>query len=203
MRQKMRKIKQILLIIRICFYLSCRLYFDCWDWDELMVSGFPDLNEVIQYNMVGGSGSSSSNPRWDLDLNMHPREDVEVPAEEAPELDTDVYGERDPDRIKSLLRAQLVERISQKENEIRGVIEALVQDEIKKRGPSYFYFRKLDQFVIQVIREHAQRFDPDNLENKHKAFSFLLTQIRKDTLGKKEQIKKKIQDNLLDFIVQE
>lgn len=37
--------------IRIIFPIF-GLYFDCWD--EWMVSGFPDLNEVCQYNMVRG-----------------------------------------------------------------------------------------------------------------------------------------------------
>lgn len=76
---------------------------------------------------AGASGSSSSNPRWNLDLNLHPREEVEVPAEEAPQLDMDVYGEKDQDRIKEILDFQLRDKISKKENEIRRVLEGLIE----------------------------------------------------------------------------
>jgi hypothetical protein len=170
-----------------------------------MVSGFPDFRGLCEYNMVLGSGSSSSNPRWDLDLNQHPLEDVEVPAEEAPEVEMDVYRERDPDRIQSILRAQLQRSISDKKNEIRGVLEKMVQEEIEKRkfSCSDLDFRKLDQLVSQVIREHAQRFDPDNLKHKLRSYSCLLTQLGKDTHGITSQVKTNIERNLLDFIIQE
>lgn len=83
------------------------------------VSGFPDLAEV---KMVRGSGASSSNsfPRWDIDLDLPPREEVEVPVEEAPEPDMDVYGERDPARIRAIVEAQLKERVAQKESARTG-----------------------------------------------------------------------------------
>ena len=177
-----------------------------FDWlDEFMVRGLPGLNEVCQHNMVRGSGSSGSNPRWNLDLNLHPLEDLEVPAEENPEVEIDVYREKDPDRIQSILHTQLLERISKKENEIRTVLENMVREEIGKRGFSYehFDFRKLDQLVSQVIREHAQRFDPDNPKQKLKSYSCLVTQLGKDTHGIAYQVKTNIERNLLDFIIQE
>lgn len=94
---------------------------------------------------AGASGSSSSNPRWNLDLNLHPREEVEVPAEEAPQLDMDVYGEKDQDRIKEILDFQLRDKISKKENEIRRVLEGLIEGGILKRklSSSDFDFRNL------------------------------------------------------------
>lgn len=172
-----------------------------------MVSAFPDLAEIIQYKMVRGSGASSSNPspRWDIDLNLPPREEVEVPVEKAPEPEMDVCRERDPERIKAILQAQLQERISQKESDIRKVLEDLVQAEISRRrlSRSDFDFRNLDQFVGQVIRQHAQRFDPEKLEKKHESFSRLLTQLRKDDSSINYQVKGDIERNLLDFIVQE
>lgn len=195
-------VRFFILLIRIILKIF-GVDFD-W-WDESMVSRFPGLSEVGQYNMVRGSGSSSSNPRWDLDLNLHPLEDVEVPAEEAPEVEMDVYRERDPDRIQAILHAQLLEKISIKENKIRKVLEDMVREEIQKRGFSYehFDFRKLDQLVSQVIREHGQRFDPDNLKNKLRSYSFLLTQLHRDTHGIASQVKTNIERNLLDFIIQE
>lgn len=76
------RIKLFLLILRIV-----GLHLDCWD--EWVVNGFSDFAEVIQYKMVRSSGASSSNPvpRWDIDLNLPPREEVEVPVEEATEPD--------------------------------------------------------------------------------------------------------------------
>lgn len=86
-----RKRKLLLLIVRILFQTKGIHLF--W-WDEWVVSAFPDLAEIIQYKMVRGSGASSSNPnpRWNIDLNLSPREEVLVPVEEAPEPDMDVYG---------------------------------------------------------------------------------------------------------------
>jgi hypothetical protein len=57
--------------------------------------------------------------------------------------------------------------------------------------------------VIQVIREHAQRFDPDNLKKNHRSFSCLLTKLRNETSDINYQVKRNIERNLLDFIVQE
>ncbi|KAK9982105.1 hypothetical protein SO802_035415 [Lithocarpus litseifolius] len=155
---------------------------------------------------AGASGSSSSNPRWNLDLNLHPREEVEVPAEEAPQLDMDVYGEKDQDRIKEILDFQLRDKISKKENEIRRVLEGLIEGEILKRklSSSDFDFRNLDQFVGEVIGKHAPNFAPnDPLQKKHKSISWLLTQLRKDDSSINFQVKRDIERNLLDFIVQE
>ena len=155
---------------------------------------------------AGASGSSSSNPRWNLDLNLHPREEVEVPAEEAPQLDMDVYGEKDQDRIKEILDFQLRDKISKKENEIRRVLEGLIEGEILKRkfSSSDFDFRNLDQFVGEVIGKHAPNFAPnDQLQKKHKSISWLLTQLRKDDSSINFQVKRDIERNLLDFIVQE
>ena len=50
----------------------------------------------------------------------------------------------------------------------------------------------------QVISQHAQRFDPDKLEKKHESFS-----RRKDDSSINYQVKRDIERNLLDFIVQE
>lgn len=60
MKERILKIKLLLLILRSIFQLK-GLSFYCWD--EWVVGGFPDLAEVIQYKMVRASGSSSSNPR--------------------------------------------------------------------------------------------------------------------------------------------
>lgn len=75
----LRKIKRLFILLAFLF-----LDFSCWD--RCKVSGFPDLGEIIQYKMDRGSGSSSSKPfpRWNVDLNQPPREEVEVPVEEAP-----------------------------------------------------------------------------------------------------------------------
>jgi len=59
-------------------------------------------------------------------LLKHPRE-VEVPVEEAPQLNMDVHGEKDQDRIKEILDFQLRDKISKKENEIRRVIQGLIE----------------------------------------------------------------------------
>lgn len=85
MRQSIRKIKRLLLFFIRIFFQVKGLHF--YFWDEWAVGGFSDLAEVIQYKMVRGSGASSSTPfpRWDIDINLPPREEVEVPVEEAPE----------------------------------------------------------------------------------------------------------------------
>nr|POE92796.1 hypothetical protein CFP56_06765 [Quercus suber] len=103
------------------------------------------------------SGFSSSKPWWNLDLNLHPQEEVEVPAKEAPQLDMDVYEEKDQDRIKEILDFQLRDKILKKENEIRRVLEGLIEGEIPKRklSSSDFNFRNLDQFVGEVIDPHS------------------------------------------------
>nr|POE51936.1 hypothetical protein CFP56_77923 [Quercus suber]POF16253.1 hypothetical protein CFP56_23772 [Quercus suber] len=49
---------------------------------------------------TGASGSLSLNPQWNLDLNLYPWEEVEAPAEEAPQLDMDVYGEKDQEELR-------------------------------------------------------------------------------------------------------
>ena len=83
-------------------------------------------------------------------LLKHPRE-VEVPAEEALQLNMDVHGEKDQDRIKEILDFQLRDKISKKENEIRRVLEGLIEGKIHKRrlSSSDFDFCNLDQFVVQ------------------------------------------------------
>ena len=46
-----------------------------------------------------------------IGLLKHPWE-VEIPAEEAPQFDMDVHGEKDQDRIKEILDFQLRDKIS-------------------------------------------------------------------------------------------
>lgn len=79
------KLHLLLFIIRILinFVGDLDLFFY---WRE---TGFPDLGEV---KMVRGSGSSSSNPRGDIDLNLPPQE------ESFPDT-IDVYGEKDLKKI--------------------------------------------------------------------------------------------------------
>ena len=118
----------------------------------------------------------------------------------------DVYGEKDQDRIKEIFNFQLRDKISKKENEIRRVLEGLIEGEILKRkfSSSDFDFRNLDQFVGEVIGKHAPNFAPnDPLQKKHKSISWLLTQLRKDDSSINFQVKRDIERNLLDFIVQE
>ena len=50
---------------------------------------------------------------------------MESSAEKAPQLDMDVYGEKDQDRIKEILDFQLRDKISKKENKIKRVLEEL------------------------------------------------------------------------------
>ena len=83
-------------------------------------------------------------------LLKHPWE-VEIPAKEAPQFDMDVHGEKDQDRIKEILDFQLRDKISKKENEIRRVLEGLIEGKIlKQRLSSFdFDFHNPDQFVVQ------------------------------------------------------
>lgn len=92
------------------------------------------------------------------------------------------YRGEDRDPIRAALDAQLQDKISQKEREIRKVLEEFVEAEIEKRNfaRSDFDFRLLDPFVAQVINEHARRFDPSILKTKHESFSRLLNQLRKE-----------------------
>ena len=67
-----------------------------------------------------------------------------------------------------------------KENEIRKVLEGLIEGEILKRKLSGldFDFHNLDQFVGEVIGKHAPNFAlNDPLQKKHKYISWLLTQL--------------------------
>ena len=52
---------------------------------------------------------------------------MESSAEKAPQLDMDVYGEKDQDRIKEILDFQLRDKISKKENKIKRVLEGLIE----------------------------------------------------------------------------
>lgn len=122
------------------------------------VSGFPYLAEV---KMVRGSGASSSNsfPGWDMDLDLPPREEVEVTVDWGGEPDMDVYGERDPARIRAIVEAQLKERVAQSQDR-RGPW---------RTGPG----RNAPPGIVSLgfLFPHAQRFDPENLEKKQKSFS--------------------------------
>ena len=85
-----------------------------------------------------------------IGLLKHPWE-VEIPTKEAPQFDMDVHGEKDQDRIKEILDFQLRDKISKKENEIRRVLEGLIEGKILKQrlSSSDFDFHNLDQFVLQ------------------------------------------------------
>ena len=85
-----------------------------------------------------------------IGLLKHPWE-VEIPAEKAPQFDMDVHGEKDQDRIKEILDFQLRDKISKKENEIRRVLEGLIEGKILKQrlSSSDFDFHNLNQFVVQ------------------------------------------------------
>ena len=85
-----------------------------------------------------------------IGLLKHPWE-VEIPAEEAPQFDKDVHEEKDQDRIKEILDFQLQDKISKKENEIKRVLERLIEGKILKQrlSSSDFDFHNLDQFVVQ------------------------------------------------------
>ena len=52
---------------------------------------------------------------------------MESSAEKAPQLDMDMYGEKDQDRIKEILDFQLQDKISKKENKIKRVLEGLIE----------------------------------------------------------------------------
>ena len=114
-----------------------------------------------------------------IGLLKHPWE-VEIPAEKSPQFDMDVHGEKDQDRIKEILDFQLRDKISKKENEIRRVLEGLIEGKILKQrlSSSDFDFHNLDQFVGEVISKHAPNSAPnDPLQKKHKYISWLLTQL--------------------------
>lgn len=54
-------------------------------------------------------------PWWDMDLNLPPHEEVEVPVNwGGSQTRLDVYGERDPARNRAIVEAQLKERVAQK-----------------------------------------------------------------------------------------
>lgn len=110
----------------------------------------------------------------------------------------DVYGERNPGRIKAILQAQLKERKRRSKRERhKGSLKNWSRPPGILFSRSDFDFRNLDQFVGQVISQHAQRFDPDKLEKKHESFSRRLTQLRKDDSSINYQAKGNIERNLL------
>lgn len=112
----------------------------------------------------GASGPSSSHPfpfpRVEIDLNLPPQE------ESFPDP-IDVYREKDPEKIKGFFDAQLCEKISQKRDAIRGVVEEMVRREISEQGDSRSdcAIPNMKGFVYQVISECAHHFKSENLEN--------------------------------------
>jgi hypothetical protein len=85
-------------------------------------------------------------------------------------------------------------------------VEEFVEAEIEKRNlaRSHFDFRNLDNFVANgVVRRHAPRYDHNILDTKQSSFSRLLTDLRKEDSSVNYQVKRDIERNLLDFIVQE
>lgn len=151
---------------------------------------------------TSGPSSSTSCPRWNVDLNAPPRDEAEVPVQEPEEG----YRGEDPDPIRAALNARLEEKISLKEIEIRKVVEEFFEAEIEKRNlaRSHFDFRNLDNFVEnEVVGRYAFRYDHHNLESKNRSFSRLLTDLRKEDSSVNYQVKRNIERNLLAFIVQE
>lgn len=166
-----RKLHLLLFLIRILinFVGDFDMFFD---WME---TGFPDLGEV---KMVRGSGSSSSNPRGDIDLNLPPQEE----SFPDPFPCTHLW---DPEKIQKSLESKDRESLLQKKNAISGVVEEMVRREISEQGDSRSdcAIPNMKGFVDQVISECAHHFKSENLENKHKALSRLLTDLTKDYEG--------------------
>lgn len=86
---------------------------------------------------------------------------------------------------------------------IDSIVYPILEVGIKKRNfsRSDFDFRNLDNYV--AIQRHAYIFDPCSLSLKHRSFSRLLTDLKKEESSVNSQVKRDIQRNLLDFILQE
>ena len=96
-----------------------------------------------------------------------------------------MYGEKDLQikRLKSIWSPR--ESLLQKKNAISGVVEEMVRRGISEQGDSRSDCASpnMKGFVDQVISECAHHFKSENLENKHKALSRLLTDLTKDYEG--------------------
>lgn len=148
-----------------------RFLFSRLGWFGLLVEGLLVLGDNSEgwCNMMapsGGSGSSSSNPRWVLDLNQQPEGPVEVPASSSlpgPEWQGLPDNAPAPESLRSHVKRELSvlfnigKKISVTEDFLHRVMEPLQLDSPDNKVG---FLRKIAERVNELQREQLNRGKP-------------------------------------------
>lgn len=137
---------------------------------------------------AGASGPSnalpSSGPRWDIDLNKIPEPEIDLNSlpprgEEEIQAPIDADGERKGTVFDFFFENKLREKISQKRDAIRGIVEDIMRTQIQKRGVDPdSEIVDLEGHVNDIIREFVGKFPDGDL--KKASLSCFLKRLSRD-----------------------